>query len=722
MTNSPFGVKEIRVLLLDPLPLNSTNAFDNAHYQVDECFGTLSESEVLSRISDYNIVCLSGDRESEYLTDEVLRSAHRLLAIGVFGPVANQIDLQAAQEMGIPVFTAPFQYRHSIAEMIMAHIILISRQIGDRSREIHNGEWNKTSTNCVEVRGKTLGIVGYGHAGSQLGIMAEALSLRVLFYDDISLMPIGCAQPIDTLDELLAQSDYVVVNVTPSPENSNLFDKDILSKMKKGSYLVNVSAGDAVNHEDLAESIKSGHLSGAAMDVFPAQYVDGQMFKSPLQSMRNVILSPNIAGDTIESRRRIVTEITGNIVRYISEGTTIGSVNFPSVAAWPLNSGNRRIICMHRNVRGVLREIDQILSAYNVRKQVLDTKDSFGYLIADVMTEQLSTEIHKLRSIVGSDLAMTQTDKQVLQDMGFSETKVADALKATKNSGLQAAMDWLFAHADDASGASSAHETVVCEASGSATATEEGEITQDQATANSLKCEDCGKLLRDGAAAELHAVKTQHVNFSESTMVITPLTPEEKAQKLKDLQARLLAKREEKRLLDIEEAKSKEKIRRRTGQDAVLLKEKKEEADMKKAIDAKKREKEEEVIARQRVRAQLEADKLERHRKVVPRKKNASLRESPLTPVEKAPVAAAVSSASYSGTRIQIRTPNGQQFTQNFEADDKLSMVYDAMEKNLGQNTLKLWQTFPRKALDGADREKSLKDLGLVPSAALIAQ
>ncbi|KAH9269135.1 hypothetical protein BASA83_008886 [Batrachochytrium salamandrivorans] len=361
MTNSPFGVKEIRVLLLDPLPLNSTNAFDNAHYQVDECFGTLSESEVLSRISDYNIVCLSGDRESEYLTDEVLRSAHRLLAIGVFGPVANQIDLQAAQEMG-------------------------------------------TSTNCVEVRGKTLGIVGYGHAGSQLGIMAEALSLRVLFYDDISLMPIGCAQPIDTLDELLAQSDYVVVNVTPSPENSNLFDKDILSKMKKGSYLVNVSAGDAVNHEDLAESIKSGHLSGAAMDVFPAQYVDGQMFKSPLQSMRNVILSPNIAGDTIESRRRIVTEITGNIVRYISEGTTIGSVNFPSVAAWPLNSGNRRIICMHRNVRGVLREIDQILSAYNVRKQVLDTKDSFGYLIADVMTEQLSTEIVSQLSMLASTI------------------------------------------------------------------------------------------------------------------------------------------------------------------------------------------------------------------------------------------------------------------------------------------------------------------------------
>ncbi|KAK5666302.1 D-3-phosphoglycerate dehydrogenase 2 [Batrachochytrium dendrobatidis] len=335
----------------------------------------------------------SGERETEYLTDEVLRSAHRLLAIGVFGPLSIQVNLKAAQAMGIPVFTAPYQYTHSVAEMSLANIILLSRQIGDRSKEIHAGEWNKTSTNCVEVRGKTLGIVGYGHAGSQLGIMAEALSICVIFYDELSLMPIGRAKPVDTLDELLAKSDYVAINITSTPENDGLFDKNMLAKMKQGSYLINASASEAVDHAALADAIKSKHIAGAAIDAIPAHEIDGKTFKSPLQSARNVILTPVIAGDTLEARRRIVAEITEDVVRYISEGTTIGAVNFPSVAAWPLKPGSRRIICMHRNVRGVLKEIDHILSAYNVGKQVLDTKDSLGYLIADVMTDQLSTEI-----------------------------------------------------------------------------------------------------------------------------------------------------------------------------------------------------------------------------------------------------------------------------------------------------------------------------------------
>ncbi|OAJ43136.1 hypothetical protein BDEG_26517 [Batrachochytrium dendrobatidis JEL423] len=300
----------------------------------------------------------SGERETEYLTDEVLRSAHRLLAIGVFGPLSIQVNLKAAQAMGIPVFTAPYQYTHSVAEMSLANIILLSRQIGDRSKEIHAGEWNKA--NLTDLRGKTLGIVGYGHAGSQLGIMAEALSICVIFYDELSLMPIGRAKPVDTLDELLAKSDYVAINITSTPENDGLFDKNMLAKMKQGSYLINASASEAVDHAALADAIKSKHIA---------------------------------AGDTLEARRRIVAEITEDVVRYISEGTTIGAVNFPSVAAWPLKPGSRRIICMHRNVRGVLKEIDHILSAYNVGKQVLDTKDSLGYLIADVMTDQLSTEI-----------------------------------------------------------------------------------------------------------------------------------------------------------------------------------------------------------------------------------------------------------------------------------------------------------------------------------------
>ncbi|KAL2916419.1 D-3-phosphoglycerate dehydrogenase 2 [Polyrhizophydium stewartii] len=389
---SPFGSKETKVLLLDPLPLEATNAFDRASYQVDECFGELSEAELVKRIAGYNIVCLSGERDSEYLTEEVLRSAHRLLAVGIFGPQSNQVDLKAAQLMGIPVFTAPYQFQHSVAELTLSNIILLSRQIGDRSREIHTGEWNKTSNNCVEVRGKTLGIVGYGHAGSQLGIMAEALSLRVIFYDEASIMPIGRAEPVDSLDQLLAQSDYVAINISSSPENVNFFNKERIAKMKKGSYLVNPSS-DAVDHQALADAIKSGHIAGAAIDVFPQSAVNGKTVTTPLQGVRNVILTPAIARDTIETRRRIVAEVTEHIVRFISEGTTTGAVNFPSVAAWPLKPGMRRILCMHRNVRGVLREIDYILSAYNVGKQVLDTKDVLGYLVADVATDQVTTEI-----------------------------------------------------------------------------------------------------------------------------------------------------------------------------------------------------------------------------------------------------------------------------------------------------------------------------------------
>eukprot|EP00842_Homolaphlyctis_polyrhiza_P006929 jgi/Hompol1/825/HPOL_003436-RA len=391
--SSPFAVKETKVLLLDPLPLNAINAFDKAKYQVEEAFGDLSEAELLRRISDCHVVCLSSDRSTEYLTDEVLGSAHRLLAIGVFGTLSNQVNLKAAQGMGIPVFTAPYQHQHSVAELTISYLVLLSRQIGDRSREIHTGEWNKTSNNCNEVRGKTIGIVGYGHAGSLLGVMAEALSLHVIFYDSASVMPIGRAEAMSSIEELVAQSDYVAINITPTPENRGLFGKDLIAKMKKGSYLINVSSEDAVDHQALADAIKDGHIAGAAIDAVPTSSINGAKFTSPLQKMRNVILTPSIASDTIEARRRIVAEVTEDIVRYITSGTTTGSVNFPSISAWPLKQGMRRIICMHRNVRGVLREIDHILSAYNVGKQVLDTKDMLGYLIADVATERLSTEI-----------------------------------------------------------------------------------------------------------------------------------------------------------------------------------------------------------------------------------------------------------------------------------------------------------------------------------------
>lgn len=223
--------------------------------------------------------------------------------------------------------------------------------------------------------------------------MAEALSLRVLFFDTQSIMSIGRAEPMDSLDELLGQSDYVAINVSNSPENAGLFGQDTLNKMKKKSYLINMYAPDVVEHIALANALQSGHLAGAAIDAFPSTLIKDNVFTSPLQKLKNVILTPSIASDTMEARIRVVEEVTMDIARYVVDGTTIGAVNFPSVAAWPLKPNTRRIICMHHNVRGVLREIDNILSAYNVGKQILDTKDTLGYLIADVATDQVTAEI-----------------------------------------------------------------------------------------------------------------------------------------------------------------------------------------------------------------------------------------------------------------------------------------------------------------------------------------
>lgn len=234
-----------RVLLLDPLPQESINAFIGQDFAVDECFDPISEAELVKLIQEYNVVCLCREEEDVILTDEVLRSAHRLLAIGVFGVISNQIDIRAAQIMGIPIFTAPYQHQTSVAELIISNIVLLSRQIGDRSKEIHQGNWQKTSNKCTEVRGKTLGLVGYGHVASQLGVMAESLSIKVQFYDTVSLMPIGNAEAT-SLDNLLATSDFVALNVTQVSDNTGLFGKELFNKMKKGSFLINTSFGNAV--------------------------------------------------------------------------------------------------------------------------------------------------------------------------------------------------------------------------------------------------------------------------------------------------------------------------------------------------------------------------------------------------------------------------------------------------------------------------------------------
>ncbi|KAI8814972.1 phosphoglycerate dehydrogenase [Cladochytrium replicatum] len=392
---SPNLKKELRVLVLDPLPKSALKVFADANYKIDENFETLSESELVKTIGDYNIVCLRNERDYIYLTDEVLRSGHRLLAVGVFSRFVSQVDLQTAQVMGIPVFNSPYQHQLAVAELIVSSTVLLARQIGDRSREIHEKEWNKVSANCYEVRGKTMGIVGYGHIGSQLGILAEAMGMKVIFYDDVAVMPIGNAEPRESLNDLLSQSDFVSINVSLTPENSKMIGKEQIAKMKKGSYLINAAYGEAIDLDALSEALKSGHLRGAALDAFPQSLTDvkAETFSNPFEGCKNVILTPQIGDKTIESFERMGSEVATALVRYVTDGTTVGAINFPSIAAWPLRPNTRRIVNMHRNVRGVLKEIDNILAAYNVGKQVLDTKDGLGYLIADIGTDSVTAEI-----------------------------------------------------------------------------------------------------------------------------------------------------------------------------------------------------------------------------------------------------------------------------------------------------------------------------------------
>ncbi|KAI8853198.1 D-3-phosphoglycerate dehydrogenase [Chytridium lagenaria] len=379
MPSPNFG-REVKVLLLDSLPESARAIFSSSNFKVDVCTDQLSEAELVKKVNDYNIICLRDHREEQYLTDEVLQGAIRLLAIGVFGKDMHCVDLETAQAMGVnPVFSSPYQHQGSVSEIIISYLVLLARQIGDRSREIHSGEWNKISKGSVEVRGKTLGIVGYGQVGSQLGVMAEALSMRVIFYDTVNLMPIGRAEQKLTLDDVLIESDFVALNVSSIPENNKIIGEAQLKKMKKGSCLINTSCGEAVDLDALASLLKSGHLGGAAIDVFPNEpKARKDKFDSPLRNCPNVILTPHIGDMTIEADHRVGAEVASAIRRFISEGATIGAANFPSVAAWPLKAGSRRILNMHWNKRGVLQEIDYILSAYNVGKQVLDTKEGMG--------------------------------------------------------------------------------------------------------------------------------------------------------------------------------------------------------------------------------------------------------------------------------------------------------------------------------------------------------
>eukprot|EP01027_Heterolobosea_sp_BB2_P018492 GEZU01026042.1.p1 GENE.GEZU01026042.1~~GEZU01026042.1.p1 ORF type:complete len:419 (-),score=127.70 GEZU01026042.1:749-2005(-) len=394
--HTSFPKDRIKILLLENISPVAKQLFEAETFQVECISGALSEEELIQKIPNIHAL---GIRSKTNITTAVLAAANKLLTIGCFCIGTNQVDLDAAEKRGIPVFNSPFSNSRSVAELIIAEIISLARRLPDKVQELHKGQWKKSAANCFEVRGKTLGIVGYGHIGSQLSVLAEALGLRVIFYDIATVMPIGNSQPMKTLDELLQQADFVTLHVPETPETKNMIGPKQIAMMKKGSYLLNASRGTVVDIDALAEALKSGHLNGAAVDVYPEE-PEGNTdnFETPLRGCPNTILTPHIGGSTLEAQTAIGVEVATAIIKYINSGRTIGAVNFPNVDL-RITPDTHRILNIHKNVPGVMKAINEKLANHNIRAQLLDTSKYIGYLIIDVDQEasnQLKKEIAAL--------------------------------------------------------------------------------------------------------------------------------------------------------------------------------------------------------------------------------------------------------------------------------------------------------------------------------------
>ena len=375
--------EKIKVLLLENIHPLAHQAFQNSvNFQVEALSVALHPAQLKEKIRDVQVL---GIRSKTHVTDEVLGQANELLTIGCFCIGTNQVDLRAATTRGIPVFNAPFGNTRSVAELVIAEIIGLARQLGQRSMEMHRGSWQKISAGCYEVRGKTLGIIGYGHIGSQVSTLAEALGMKVIFYDIISKLPLGNAKSSPSLAGLLLQSDFVTLHVPGTPQTYHLMDQTHLDMMKTGSYLINASRGSVVDITALTSLLKKGHLHGAAIDVFPEEPESNiNDFQSELLGLNNVILTPHIGGATEEAQVNIGTEVPAALIRFILSGSTSGTVNFPVVDLVP-RQGNHRILNIHQNIPGVLTEINRIISQFdvNIEAQTLSTHEDIGYLVLD---------------------------------------------------------------------------------------------------------------------------------------------------------------------------------------------------------------------------------------------------------------------------------------------------------------------------------------------------
>lgn len=383
MPRTSLDKSKIKILLLEGIHESAVDAFRNDGYtKVEHHPKSLPEAQLVKAMRD---VYLVGIRSNTRLTARIFENAPRLIAVGCFCIGTNQVDLEAAQDRGIPVFNAPFSNTRSVAELVLAEIIMLMRRIPYRNALAHRGGWDKSAVGSREVRGRTLGIIGYGHIGTQVGLLAESLGMQVMYLDIETKLALGNARAAD-LDTVLASSDVVTLHVPETPSTNQMIRAGELAKMKPGAILLNASRGSVVDIDALAEAIRSGHLSGAAVDVFPKEPKSAnEEFVSPLREFDNVLLTPHVGGSTEEAQHNIGVEVSGKLLKYSNNGSTLGSVKFPEVSL-PEHPGQLRLLHIHRNQPGVLTALNRLFSEHdvNIAGQYLQTSAKIGYVVADV--------------------------------------------------------------------------------------------------------------------------------------------------------------------------------------------------------------------------------------------------------------------------------------------------------------------------------------------------
>lgn len=396
-----FPKHKIKVLILENIHSIAEQKFSNEGYEIEIIGRALSEEELCEKIKGVFII---GIRSKTHITKKVLEHADRLMAVGAFCIGTNQIDLEACAENGVVVFNAPYSNTRSVVELAIGEIILLMRRIPFMSSNMHKGIWNKSAKQSYEVRGKKLGIIGYGNIGAQLSVLAESMGMEVYYYDVVEKLTLGNARKLNTREELLQTVDIVTFHVDGRPDNKNIFGDADFQMMKPGSVFINLSRGFVVDIEALAKNLKNGHLRGAAVDVYPEEpKSNAEEFISPLRGLDNVIITPHIGGSTEEAQENIADYVPGRIMDYINTGNSFTSVNFPNLQL-PAQGQVHRLIHIHKNIPGILAKINQILAKHdiNIGGQYLKTNEQIGYVITDIDHEYEDQMLDDLRDIEGT--------------------------------------------------------------------------------------------------------------------------------------------------------------------------------------------------------------------------------------------------------------------------------------------------------------------------------